>query len=76
MARFPGRVAAYSFEGDFYAPKSTVAAWVDTFEDAKTEHRDLAPGDLDLPEEAHFGAFREQATPFWEALASSMDEDG
>lgn len=57
-ARIRAPIVGYSFSDDDYAPRETVAAWLDFFPNARTEHRHLVPTEAGAKAVGHFGFFR------------------
>jgi predicted alpha/beta hydrolase len=57
-ARIRAPIVAYSFTDDDYAPRETVAAWLQFFPNAAVSHRHLAPAEAGAREVGHFGFFR------------------
>lgn len=58
FASYTGKVRAYSFTDDWYAPWEPTQALVDLFEQADTEHVHVDPADRGLDEIGHFGFYR------------------
>lgn len=72
---FSGRIRAYSFADDFYAPRRGVDRLLGLFEAADVEHRHVRPGDVGLEDIGHFGFFRKSSRePLWRESARWLRE--
>jgi predicted alpha/beta hydrolase len=56
---FRGRMLAYSFSDDWYAPKEAVDGLLGYYEAAERSHRHVRPKELAVRKIGHFGFFRE-----------------
>jgi predicted alpha/beta hydrolase len=57
---FRGKMLAYSFSDDWYAPRQAVDGLLSYYESADRDHRHLRPQDINVRRIGHFGFFREQ----------------
>lgn len=61
--RFRGRLLSVSFEDDFFAAQTAVAALVRTYASARTEHLHFSPSDFGRDTVGHSGFFVEGVCP-------------
>ncbi len=75
FARWDGRLCAYGFTDDGYAPEAAVRALVAMYERAQSELRIVSPRELGVPAIGHFGWLRPSfEAPLWApALAFLRD---
>jgi predicted alpha/beta hydrolase len=57
--RYGGRLRAYGFTDDPFAPDRSVRGFLRMYPNAARSHRKIAPRELDLPSIGHFGFFKE-----------------
>lgn len=60
FTNFRGRMLAYSFSDDWYAPKEAVDGLLGYYSSAERSHRHVRPADLQTHAIGHFGFFRDQ----------------
>lgn len=75
--RFEGRILAYSFSDDGFAPRPAVEALIGFYRRARTAHRHVEPASIGLDRLGHFGFFREGARrTLWEETAAWLRKGG
>jgi len=77
FSRFEGRILAYSFSDDGFAPRPAVDALMGFYGRARVDHRHVEPRHVGLDRLGHFGFFRADARPtLWEDTAAWLREVG
>jgi len=71
-AEIDAPILAFSFDGDFYAPRPAVEAWLGFFPRARRSHRHVAREEREPV--GHFGFFRErQRETLWQEAAAWLE---